>query len=476
MPETSFDVVVIGAGPGGYHAAIRAAQLGLKTAVVEKDDGSGVGGGGIGGVCLNWGCIPSKSLLKNAELVNQLKHAGDWGLSFTDFKADMGKAVDRSRKVSGTLVQGISYLFRKNKIEVFKGAGTLKSSTVVQVEGGPALTAKHIVIATGARPRSLPGLEIDGQKVITSRQALELRDKPKAVGIVGASAIGCEFAYYLNAYGVEVMMFEVLGHLVPKEDEDVSVELERQFKRQGIKFATSAKVQGVQERDGRLALKYEAAGAPGAPPVASEFECDRVLLGVGVQPNSDGLGLEGVGVATERGFIKVDGNMRTNVHGVYAVGDVTGRLMLAHVAFTQGVVAAETIAGKGPEPVEDYSFMPRCTYCQPQIASIGLTEAEAKQKGVALKVGKFPFRGAGKAVAIGDHEGFVKIITNAQTGEVLGAHMIGPEVTELIAEIGVLKKLEGTHVELGALTHAHPSLSEAVKEAALAVTGEAIHF
>lgn len=467
MPETIYDVVVVGAGPGGYHAAIRAAQLGLTVAVVEKDDGTGIGG--MGGVCLNWGCIPSKALLKNAELVSHLKHADDWGLTLSGFQADMAKAVDRSRKVSASLVQGIGFLMKKNKIEVFKGKGVLKGSTQVQVEGGPVLTAKNIIIATGARARSLPGLEVDGKRIITSRHALEMRDKPKAIAIVGASAIGCEFAYYFNAYGVEVMMFEVLGHLVPKEEEDVSVELERQFKKQGIKFATGAKVQGVQDRGGRLVVKYEAGGQ------AQEFECDRVMLGVGVQANTDGIGLENVGVATDRGFIKVDGHMRTNVGGVYSVGDVTGRLMLAHVAFTQGVVAAETIAGRAPEAIEDYSFMPRCTYCQPQIASIGLTEAEAKAKGIALKVGKFPFRGAGKAIAINDYEGFVKIITNAQTGEIVGAHMIGPDVTELIAEVGVVKMLEGTNVELGALMHAHPTLSEAVKEAALAVTGEAIH-
>jgi dihydrolipoamide dehydrogenase len=483
MPETIYDVVVIGAGPGGYHAAFRSAQLGLKTAVVEKDDGTGTGG--MGGVCLNWGCIPSKALLKNAELVNHLRHADEWGLKLNGFEADMAKAVDRSRKVSATLVQGIGYLMRKNKIEVFKGKGVLKSSTMVQVEGGPTLTAKNIVIATGARPRSLPGLEVDGRRVITSRQALELREKPKAIAIVGASAIGCEFAYYFNAYGVEVMLFEVLGHLVPKEDEEVSVELERQFKKQGIKFATGAKVHGVADKGGRLAVRYEAGTSTGpaerGPSTGSghaqqEFECDRVLLGVGVQPNTDGIGLEAAGVATDRGFVTVDGHMRTNVHGVYSVGDVTGRLMLAHVAFTQGVVAAETIAGRSPEPLEDYSFMPRCTYCQPQVASIGLTEAEAKQKGIPLKTGKFPFRGAGKAIAINEYDGFVKVITNAQTGEIVGAHMIGPDVTELVAEVGVLKLLEGTNVELGALTHAHPTLSEAVKEAALAVTGEAIHF
>ncbi len=467
MPDTDFDLVVIGAGPGGYHAAIRGAQLGLKTAVVEKDDGTGIGG--IGGVCLNWGCIPSKSLLKNAELVNQINDADEWGFSFDNFSADMGKAVDRSRKVSSMLTQGVGFLFRKHKIEVFEGKGVLESSTKVRVEGGPTLTGKNIVIATGARPRSLPNLEIDGKKIITSRQALELREKPKAIGIVGASAIGVEFAYYFKSYGVDVMLFEVLPHLVPKEDEEISVALERAFKKQDIKFAVSANVQGVEERGKSSVVKYEVDGK------AAEFECDMVLLGVGVQPNTDGIGLEEVGVETERGFITVDNRMRTNVGGVYAVGDVNGKLPLAHVAFTQGVIAVETIAGHQPLEIDDYMDMPRCTYCQPQIASIGLTEAQAKEQGIEVKVGKFPFRGAGKAVAIADYDGFVKMVTDAGTGEIIGAHMIGPDVTELIAEVGMLKLLEGTNLELGALTHAHPTLSEAVKEAGLAVTGEAIH-
>ena len=274
MPDTSYDLVVIGAGPGGYHAAIRAAQLGLRTAVVEKDDGNGIGG--LGGVCLNWGCIPSKSLLKNAELVNQLKNAKEWGLSFDNFSADMGKAVDRSRKVSATLTRGIGFLLRKNNIQLFRGKGVLRSSTLVEVEGGPTLIANNIMIATGARPRGLPNLEIDGDTIITSREALELRDKPTAIGIVGASAIGVEFAYYFNAYGVEVMLFEVLPHLVPKEDQDVSLELERAFRKQGIKFATSAMVKGVDTSGPRPSIKFEAGGAE------QQFECDKVLLGVGV--------------------------------------------------------------------------------------------------------------------------------------------------------------------------------------------------
>jgi dihydrolipoamide dehydrogenase len=458
MAETSFDLVVIGAGPGGYHAAIRGAQLGLTVAVVEKDDGTGIGG--IGGVCLNWGCIPSKSLLKNAELVSHLKDADEWGLSFDNFKADMGKAVDRSRKVSGRLTKGIGFLFRKNKIEVFKGKATLKSSTQVD-----------IVIATGARARSLPGLEIDGETIITSRHALELRDQPGAIAIVGASAIGCEFAYYFNAYGTEVMMFEVMDHLVPKEDEEVSKELERQFTKQGIGFSLGAKVGGVEKSGEQLILKYEEDGE------AKEFTCDKVLLGVGVQPNTDEIGLEAVGVKTnEPGYIEVDGFMRTNVGGVYAVGDVNGKLALAHVAFNQGIVAAEMAVGHETQPIEDYASMPRCTYCNPQIASIGLTEAQAKEQGINVKIGKVPFTVAGKSVAIGDSDGFAKIITDEETGEVVGAHVIGPEATELIAEIGMLKFLEGTNLELHKLTHAHPTLSEVIKEAGASVTGEAIHF
>ena len=467
MQDTSFDLVVIGAGPGGYHAAIRGAQLGLKTAVVEKDDGTGIGG--VGGVCLNWGCIPSKALLKNAELVNQLASAADWGLSFDNLTADMGKAVDRSRRVSKSLTQGIAFLLRKNNIELFRGRGVLTGPNTVAVEDGPALSAKSVVIATGARPKSLPGLEIDGEGIITSREALELRETPAAIGIIGGGAVGVEFAYYFRAYGAEVTIFEMLPHLVPSEDEDVSVELERAFRKQGINFVTNARVQGAERQDDRMVLRYDSASESG------EFACDRVLLGVGVQPNSDGMGLESIGVAAERGFVTVDGNMRTSVPNVYAVGDVTGKLLLAHVAFAQGVVAAETIAGRETQPFE-YSDMPRCTYCQPQVASIGLTEAQAREQGVDVQIGRFPFRGSGKAVAIGEYEGFVKLVTDAGTGEIVGAHMVGPDVTELLAEVGALRLLEGTNVELGALTHAHPTLSEAVKEAALAVTGEAIHI
>ena len=470
--QKSYDLAVIGAGPGGYHAAIRGSQLGLSVAIVEKDDGTGIGG--LGGVCLNWGCIPSKALLKNAELVNELKHADEWGIEFDNVSFSMSKAVDRSRKVSDTLTRGIGFLMRKNKIDVFKSKGTLKSSTQVDIDSGDSITAKNIIIATGARPRSLPGLEIDGDKIITSRQALELREQPNAIAIVGASAIGCEFAYYFNAYGVDVALFELMTRIVPKEDEEVSAELARQFSRQGIAINASAMVKGVTKNaDGTLTLSYSI----GDDDSEKSFNCDKVLLGVGVQPNSDDIGLADVGVATDNaGFIQVDSLMQTNVHGVFAVGDVTGKLPLAHVAFDQGVVAAEIAAGHNPEPIDDYLSMPRCTYCNPQIASVGITEAEAKEQNIDYSVGKVPFQVAGKSVAVGDASGFAKVIVDNNTGEVVGTHIIGRDATELIAEVGMLKYLEGTSEELHKLTHAHPTMSEAVKEAAAAVTGEAIHF
>jgi dihydrolipoamide dehydrogenase len=467
---TKVDLAVLGAGPGGYHAAIRGAQLGLRVAVVERDDGSGTGG--LGGVCLNWGCIPSKALLEHARLVNQLRDAPAWGIKIDTWEADLGAAMDRSRRVSAQLTSGIGYLFRKHDIALVAGHGRLTGAGSIQLDDGTVVEAPSIVIATGARARSLPGLELDGTRILSSRQALELRERPDALAIVGASAIGCEFAYFFNAYGVEVRLFEILDRIVPKEDAEVSAELARRFAAQGISAATGATVEGVDERDGRLALRYrDARGA------TDEFVCDRVLLGVGIQPNSDDIGLDTAGVKTdEAGFVEIDGHMRTNVDGVYAVGDVTGKLPLAHVAFEQGVIAAEMAAGEEPAPLESYVDIPRCTYCAPQIASMGLTESEARAAGIDVRVGKVPFQVAGKAVAIGEGSGFAKILIDNSTGEIVGAHLIGPDATELIAEIGMAKLLEATNVEVAHLVHAHPTLSEVVKEAAAAVTGEAIHY
>lgn len=468
MSENNFDVTVLGGGPGGYHAAIRTAQLGLKTAIIEKDDGSGIAG--LGGVCLNWGCIPSKSLLKNAELVNQIKDSEKWGISFDNVSFDFSKAITRSRDVSKQLTQGIEYLVKKNKIQLFKDEGFLESSTEVSLKSsGEKISSKNIILATGARPRSLPNLEIDGKGIITSREALELKSLPKAIGIIGAGAIGVEFAYLFNAYGVEVTIFEAQDHLVPNEDESISQELEKIFKGQGIKFELSAKVLNTKVSDGGMEIEYEINGEQ------KNYSAEKILMAVGVQANTDNLGLEKIGIELDRGFVKINDSMQTSSPNVFAVGDMTGKLMLAHVAFTQGVIAAETISGIECAPI-NYSDMPRCTYCQPQIASIGLTEKQAKEKGYDIKVSQFPFMAVGKAIAIGDSEGFVKMIADKESGELLGAHMIGPEVTEMIAEVGLLKYLEGTDMEIAELTHAHPTLSEAVKEAALSLNNGAIHM
>ncbi|MFL2673056.1 MAG: dihydrolipoyl dehydrogenase [Dehalococcoidia bacterium] len=468
MSENNFDVTVLGGGPGGYHAAIRTAQLGLKTAIIEKDDGSGIAG--LGGVCLNWGCIPSKSLLKNAELVNQIKDSEKWGISFDNVSFDFSKAITRSRDVSKQLTQGIEYLVKKNKIQLFKDEGFLESSTEVSLKSsGEKISSKNIILATGARPRSLPNLEIDGKGIITSREALELKSLPKAIGIIGAGAIGVEFAYLFNAYGVEVTIFEAQDHLVPNEDESISQELEKIFKGQGIKFELSAKVLNTKVSDGGMEIEYEINGEQ------KNYSAEKILMAVGVQANTDNLGLEKIGIELDRGFVKINDSMQTSSPNVFAVGDMTGKLMLAHVAFTQGVIAAETISGIECAPI-NYSDMPRCTYCQPQIASIGLTEKQAKEEGYDIKVSQFPFMAVGKAIAVGDSEGFVKMIADKESGELLGAHMIGPEVTEMIAEVGLLKYLEGTDMEIAELTHAHPTLSEAVKEAALSLNNGAIHM
>ena len=468
MSENNFDVTVLGGGPGGYHAAIRTAQLGLKTAIIEKDDGSGIAG--LGGVCLNWGCIPSKSLLKNAELVNQIKDSEKWGISFDNVSFDFSKAITRSRDVSKQLTQGIEYLIKKNKIQLFKDEGFLESSTEISLKSsGEKISSKNIILATGARPRSLPNLEIDGKGIITSREALELKSLPKAIGIIGAGAIGVEFAYLFNAYGVEVTIFEAQDHLVPNEDESISQELEKIFKGQGIKFELSAKVLNTKVSDGGMEIEYEINGEQ------KNYSAEKILMAVGVQANTDNLGLEKIGIELDRGFVKINDSMQTSSPNVFAVGDMTGKLMLAHVAFTQGVIAAETISGIECAPI-NYSDMPRCTYCQPQIASIGLTEKQAKEEGYDIKVSQFPFMAVGKAIAVGDSEGFVKMIADKESGELLGAHMIGPEVTEMIAEVGLLKYLEGTDMEIAELTHAHPTLSEAVKEAALSLNNGAIHM
>ena len=460
MPD--FDLVVIGSGPGGYVAAIRAAQLGMKAAVVERAE--------LGGVCLNWGCIPSKALIRNAEVLGLFNHAADFGISVDNLSYDFGHAIDRSRKVVKRLTDGVGFLLKKNKVEHVQGTGVLADANTVKVaENGRSLTTGNVIIATGARFRELPSLPVDGEVVITSREALELREVPDRVVIVGGGATGAEFAYIYRSYWAEVTIVELLPRLVPLEDEEISAQLERSFKKQGIKAVTGSQVDSVTI-DGNAATVTISNDSGD-----SQIECDVVLVAVGNQGNIDGIGLEELGVSTERGFINIDDNMQSNVPGVYAIGDVTGKLLLAHVASAQGVTAVEAMAGLDP-PALDYELMPKATYCRPQVASFGLTEVQARERGHSVRIGKFPFSASGKAIALAETDGMVKLVVDDEVGDILGAHMIGAEATELLGEVSLARLLEGTTHELGWLVHPHPTVSEMVKEAALAAQGEAIHI
>lgn len=460
--DSDYDVVVIGAGPGGYVAAIRAAQLGLKTAIVERE--------ALGGVCLNWGCIPSKALLKNAEILSYIHRAEEFGLHFDNFRADYSVAMDRSRKVVDLNTRGVAYLLRKNKVDHIEGTGKLKGGGVVEIAPeAKQTTAKNIIIATGSRPRTIPPLPIDGERVLSSRESIVLSELPSSMVIVGGGAIGVEFAYLYKTYGVDITIVELLPRLVPTEDEEISQVLERAFSRQGINVIAGATVTGLDTRPDGVAVSVD------KDSVAQTITCEKGLVAIGVQPNTEGLGLEELGISTQDGGIQIDDNMATNVPGVYAIGDVTGKLALAHVASAQGVTAVEHIAGLDTQPL-DYVSMPRATYCQPQIASFGLTEAQAREQGHEVKVGRFNVQANGKALAMGETEGIVKLVVDAQYGELLGGHMIGPEVTELLGELSMARLLEGTTLELGWMVHAHPTLSEMLKEAALDAQGRTIHM
>jgi dihydrolipoamide dehydrogenase len=462
----NFDVVVIGAGPAGYVAAIRAAQLNQKVAIVDKQ--------WLGGVCLNVGCIPSKSLLKNAEVAHTLRErAKDFGFSFDNLKLDYSVAVKRSRQNSDRLVKGIGFLMKKNNITVYMGTAHLTQPTVVTVTDKDGkvteLTAKNIIVATGASAAVPPVWKVDGEKVLTYWEAI-LQDKlPKSVVIIGSGAIGVEFATVWNAYGVDVTIVEMLPRIVPLEDEEISKELEKEFKKRKIKTLVGHKVESVEATTTGVQVKVSAEGKE------TILEADQALVAIGFRPNSKGLGLEEVGVKiSERGFVEINEKMQTNVPGIWAIGDLTGKLMLAHVGSAMGIICAENIAGAETVTL-DYEMMPRATYCQPQIASFGITEAQAKERGHAVKVGRFPFQANGKALGMGDYGGFVKIVVDEQYGEILGASMIGPEVTELLPELTLAHMMELTPHEIARNVHAHPTLSEAIMEAAHAATGNPIH-
>ena len=463
-----FDVLVIGGGPGGYVAAIRAAQLGLKVAVVERE--------ALGGVCLNWGCIPSKALLRNAELINIIhEQSKDFGFSFDNFSADFKKAFQRSRQVSTRLVKGVGFLMKKNAIEVITGSARLTSPTTVAIEpGGETVTARHIILATGARNRTFPGMETDGERILGYREAIVLEDSPKSLVVIGTGAIGTEFAFVHNAYGSKVTLIEMLPRMLPLEDEESSQEIEKVYAKLGIDVRTNTRVERIERAgDGVRVHAKNAAGE------AVTIDADKALVAVGVQPNTETLGLEAAGVKTRKGgFVEIDELMRTNVPGVYAIGDVTGKLMLAHVASAMGIVAAEHIAGHPTQGFtdDDYLFMPRCTYCQPQVASMGLTEKQAKERGYEISIGRFPFQPNGKALGLNEKTGWVKIISDKRYGEILGAHLVGPEVTELLPELVLAHANELTAHEIARSVHAHPTLSEVLMEAAHAVDGAAIHI
>jgi dihydrolipoamide dehydrogenase len=457
---SKYDVIVLGSGPGGYVTAIRASQLGLKTAVIEKES--------LGGVCLNWGCIPTKALLKSAQVFEYLKHADDYGLTVKEFDKDFDAVVNRSRNVAEGMSKGVQFLMKKNKIDVISGYGTLKPGKKVDIDG-TEYNADHIIIATGARSRELPSLPQDGEKVIGYRKAMTLEKQPKKLVIVGSGAIGVEFAYFYNSMGTDVTIVEYLPRIVPVEDADVSKQLERSFKKSGIKILTSTEVTSVDTSgEGVKATLKTKKGE-------EVLEADMVLSAVGIKTNIENIGLEDVGIVTDRDKILVNDFYQTNIPGYYAIGDVTPGPALAHVASAEGILCVEKIAGQHVEAI-DYGNIPGCTYCTPEIASVGLTEAQAKDKGIDIKVGKFPFSASGKASAGGHKDGFVKVIFDAKYGEWLGCHMIGAGVTDMIAEAVLGRKLETTGHEVLKTIHPHPTMSEAVMEAVADAYDEVIHI
>jgi len=458
-------LIIIGGGPGGYVAAIRAAQLGFQVQVVEREN--------MGGICLNWGCIPTKALLKSAEVLEYLQKAEEYGIQTASLQPDFPAIIKRSRTVADKMSRGVDFLMRKNKIEVIKGTARLLPDKRIEVSLAngktQTLTAPHVIIATGGRAAELPHIQIDHERIIGYREAMTLPKKPEKLLIIGAGAIGVEFGYFYATLGTQVTLVEALPHILPREDEEVGKELEKIFRKKGITIFTSTQVTTIEKTPKGIKARLQ------TPKEQKQVEADLALLAIGIAPNTENLGLEALGVKTEKGRIVVDEFYRTNVPGIYAIGDVIPTPALAHVASMEGIICVEKIAGLEPHPL-DYSTIPSCTYCQPEVASMGLTEKAAREKGYELKVGKFPYTASGKASAIGKNEGFVKLVFDAKYGELLGAHIIGPNATEMIGELIVARRLEITGHELAKTIHPHPTLSEAIMEAAAAAYGEVIHL
>lgn len=466
MADERYDVMILGGGPGGYAAAIRGGQLGLRVAVVEKE--------AVGGVCLHHGCIPSKAIIRNAEVLSLIQHSETFGIKVDNIRPDFGQAIDRSAKVIQKLYSGLQHVMKKNKVDIHTGVGKLIAPDQIEIAGSSGkktIRGERLIIATGSRVRSIPGLKVDGKRVLTSDEALLHRELPRSVTIIGGGAIGVEFAYVYSVYGSKVTIVEMMPSLLPMEDREVTTLLERSFKKRGIEIFTRTRVGPVKDRNGGFSIELQT-GEEG-----KTITTDAILVAVGRAPNVDGIGLETIGVAIDekRRLIRVDERMRTNVPSVFALGDVTTRPALAHGAMAQGVSVVESFAGIDRPPV-DLLSIPNAVYCQPQVASVGLTEEKAREAGHAVKVAKYPFSANGKAVALGETEGFVKIVSDERYGEILGAHLIGPEVTELIGEFVIAKTLESTALELKQAVHPHPTLSEAVMEAGGAIYGEAIHY
>ena len=462
----NYDIIVLGSGPGGYVTAIRASQLGLKTAIIERES--------LGGICLNWGCIPTKALLKSANVFEYLTHASDYGINVKEASVDFNAMIDRSRGVASGMSNGIQFLLKKNKIDVIKGDGVVKAGKKIAVTGEDGKITEYtadkgLIIATGTRSRQLPNLPQDGEKIIGYREAMTLKSQPKKLVVVGSGAIGVEFAYFYNAIGTEVTLVEYLPNIVPVEDEDVSKQMEKSLKKSGITILTNANVESVDTSGKGCVVSIKTAKGE------EKIECDVVLSAVGVVSNIENIGLEEVGIVVDKGRVLVNDFYQTNIPGYYAIGDIVPGPALAHVASAEGIICVEKIAGKNPEPL-DYGNIPGCTYASPEIASVGMTEKQAKEAGLDIKIGKFPFSASGKASAAGAKDGFVKLIFDAKYGEVLGAHMIGANVTEMIAEIVSIRKLETTGHDIIKTVHPHPTMSEAIMEAAAAAYGEVIHL